>query len=383
MKRRRKLTWSVVILAGLAAALSFVSWQLHGHAIDARYAPNHGRPFDFREPPCEAGPQPETTADEVLVRYFGVGGLYIRWQGVALLTAPFFSNYGMLKVGLGDVEWDTEAIADGMAGLPADPIAAVLVGHTHYDHVGDLPPILREHASGAQLFAGRSGRNMLGSCEGIDARFVEIENVTERWVRLTDGDGRPLPVRIMPLESDHAPHLGRFRFATGQVLEPWDCFEGRKIRELVQGKTYAFLIDLLASDGETIAFRIHYQDAASGRPAGFPPREVLAERAVDLATLCMPSAHLAEGYPEGILEHTGARHALVTHYEDFFRHRDRPLRFVKLLTDGNADDFMSAVESEMTRTNHRAGPPNAPACGPSGPLWTMPLPGEWLAFPTG
>ena len=58
---------------------------------------------------------------------------------------------------------------------------------------------------------------------------------------------------------------------------------GRSAYGWKEGQTHAFLIDVLADDGATSSLRIHYQDAASNPELGWPPRELLAERRVDLA----------------------------------------------------------------------------------------------------
>ena len=136
---------------------------------------------------------------------------------------------------------------------------------------------------------------------------------------------------------------------------------------------------LLAEDGG-VRFRLFYQDSASHEPTGLPAREVLCERRVDLASLCMASHHLAKGFPGYLLEELRPRHVLATHYEDFFRRSDRPTRFVSVLSRSKAEDFLRALAT--------AGPPTSPRpaenrlCGPSTDAWTMALPGEWLRFST-
>jgi hypothetical protein len=183
----------------------------------------------------------------------------------------------------------------------------------------------------------------------------------------------------MAVESGHAPHTSLYHFASGKVTKPWDCLSGKRLQRLKEGKTFAFLIDLLSDDGETV-FRIHYQDAASEPPLGFPPPRVLEERDVDLAILCMPGYWMVNRYPEGILGRTGARHVLVIHYEDFFRSRDKPVRFVPRLTNNRANRFMERLRDEVSRSEHESLEPAPAPCGPGGPAWTLPLPGEWLRF---
>jgi len=65
------------------------------------------------------------------------------------------------------------------------------------------------------------------------------------------------------------------------------------------GMPFAFVIDLLDDDGERVAFRIHYQDAASDEQEGWPPQALVDARPVDLAVLCMPSSWKVKRYPKG------------------------------------------------------------------------------------
>jgi len=356
---------------------------LHGHIIKSRYAPNHGKDFDFAKPPYIPASRPRAAPDDVVIRYLGVGGLYIGWRGVSIMTAPFFSNHGLLRAGFGAAGWDEEAIGRGLAGLPVEEIGALLSAHSHYDHLGDLPPILLKHATGARLYVNRSGANILASFEGLWGRLTTLDEKTGEWIRLRDSGGRELPIRVMPLPSGHAGHLWKYHYGRGEVSEPWESWEGRKLRQMKEGRVFTLLIDLLSEYGARTEFRMHYQDAPSSAPAGFPPEELISERAVDLALLCMPTWWLVKGYPSGIIERTRARHVLAIHYEDFFRSTLMPTRFVGSFTDRRANRFMEMVAKAMSRASERPAGPSPLACGPCCDRWTMPLPGEWLRFRPG
>lgn len=368
-----------IVLA--AAALALSTWACHGHVIRHEYAPNHDAAFDFSAPPCAPAPRPDAAAGDLVVRYLGVSGLYLEWRGVSLLTAPFLSNHRLLKAGFGKIRWDIEAIEQGLAGLPLDEVRAVLAGHSHYDHLGDLPPILLDHATRAEVWVNRSGLNMLSAFPELAERTRSLDERLGEWIRLEDESGGTLPVRFMALESSHADHFGRMHYAPGHVDRPWTGWEGRRLRQMREGTILAFLIDFLSADGETVEFRLFYQDAASPSLLGFPPSGLLSDRAVDLAVTCMPSFWKAGDYPAEVLRRTNARHVLVTHYEDFFRPREKTLRFVALLSDRRANRFLERTKTEMSRPRHRAQGPDPCTCGPCGPGWSMPLPGEWLRFP--
>jgi hypothetical protein len=373
------LIFAFAILLLIAGAMVGY-WTRHGHVVSARYAPNHDTDFDFSRPPCEPGGRPDTTANHLLVRYLGSGGLYIEWQGAAILAAPFFSNYDVAHVMLGEVDWDEDAIRRGLEGLRMDRVAAVLVGHSHYDHLADLPPILLDHAPQARVYVNHSGANMLAAFEPLRERLFDLQRHEGEWLDLIDAAGRRVPIRVLPLHSGHIDQVRGYHYAGGDVDQEWESWEDKELRDMKEGDPFVFLIDLLADDGESIAYRIHYQDSVSEPPNGFVPSELIDAREVDLAVVCMPPFWLVERYPEGILENTRARHALVIHYEDFFRSLESRVRFVSMLTDRRANEFLQRIEQQMSRPPHSPAGPDPCTCGPCGEAWTMPLPGEWLRF---
>lgn len=353
-----------------------------GHVIRGQFAPNHTGPrYDFRRPGCQPGPRPEEPGgDDVLVRYLGASGLYLEWRGTSLLMGPFFSNRGFLTVHFGRLRTDAAAVQRGLHGMQLAEVRAILVGHAHYDHLGDVPDVARDYSPHARIYVNQSGFNALQGFPDLQGRIVSLEGPErEDWIRLTDGDGRRLPIRFRAVASEHAPQLWRFHWGAGEIPEAWEGDWGsRRTRALRGGKAFAFVIDLLEGDpAETVRFRIYYQDAAAPAGIGHPAFETPDAHPYDLAVLCMPSFRFVESHPESILGRLQPKHVLVTHYEDFFRRPDKPLRFVFPMPNRWANEFLTRVDS--TLSGPFAGPESF-VCGPSSRVSTMPLPGEWLQF---
>jgi len=372
--RRRRIFGGLGLLLGIVAVvLGILGYRdgRNGRRVLAERMINHENDFDFGAPPCDPAAKPDA---EIRIAYLGVGGLLIEWRGTALVATPYYTRQGLLAVWFGDVRVDRDAITRGVK--PFDPAGwnVLLSGHSHHDHLADVPELMTRHAPRAQLWTNRSGANMLSAFPALAQRVNVADDSLGTWIR-PQRDGETLPFRFMPLASDHAPHLYGLRFAHGAVDEPWRSWGGRKVRSMVDGLTLNFLIDLM--DGETIAFRIFYQGSVSPTGVGHPPPESIGQRPVDLAILCVPPYWQVEDYPEGILESTRAGYALTIHYEDFFRPANRPLRFVRSLTDARVDRMLERVENSM---RERIGIPATPICGPSGEHWSMPLPGEWIGF---
>ncbi|MGD2068737.1 MAG: hypothetical protein PVI57_08705, partial [Gemmatimonadota bacterium] len=218
--------------------------------------------------------------------YLGVGGWILRMGGDAVLTAPLFSNPGLLEAGFRPVEARPEAIDRRLPDV--SDVAAVLAGHGHYDHLMDVPWILAHRAPDALLYAnetswrqvepfgfrrrelgppGPDGELRPGRGDGrvvVLADSVAGDDATPgRWIRVSPG------VRIMPLVSAHAPHLAGMTLYAGRRTRAMDG-PPRSAEEWLDGRTYAFLIDFLGADG-SVAARIYYQDAVAAPPYGLVP----------------------------------------------------------------------------------------------------------------
>lgn len=353
-----------------------------GHMVSSELAPNHaGRDFNLRRPGClPAERLQEPGGDEALIRYLGAGGLYLEWRGASLLTGPFFSHRGHLRVQFGRLHTDAEAVRQGLDGMRLGDVRAILVGHSHYDHLADVPVVARDYSPHARIYVNASGTNALKTFPALEGRVVSLEGPEGKdWIRILDDDGRPLPIRFRAVESEHAPQLWRYRWGAGEIEEAWEGEWGsRRTRALHGGKTFAFVIDLLDTDpAETVLFRIYYQDSAAPEGVGHPSFETSDSHPYDLAVLCMASFRFVKNHPESILGRLQARHVLVTHYEDFFRRSGKPLRFVFPMPSRWANDFLTRVKSTLREPFE---PPEGFVCGPSSEASTLPLPGEWLHF---
>jgi L-ascorbate metabolism protein UlaG (beta-lactamase superfamily) len=362
----------------ILAALSGALLAGCGHVV--YHAPNYeGRPFDFKRPPaCQEATEEEDSPDVVSVRYLGAGGLAIGWQGETILTAPFFSNYRLPRVLFGRLAPNLEAIRKGMDGVPAAGAHAILACHSHYDHLGDLPVVARDYAPQARVYTNDAGVHLLAAA--LAGRTESLQGRLEQWIPAPDGG--PSPIRFLAVESEHAPHVFSYHWGGGPVEKPWtQPWEKLRVRRLKGGTALAFVIDLLSPDRQQVRYRIYYQDSSSPEGKGEIPDVVTADgRPVDLAILCMASYNWAAGAPGALLRQMKPRHVLVTHYEDFFRSRDKPLRFVPLLSNRLANNFLGTVEESLRRGGRLPRGPVGSVCGPSGPEWTMPLPGETLRF---
>ena len=373
--------------AGRRCALALVvllAWGC-GHAIGPGLEFEPGPRFDFRRPPECAGAaagDESVAPHEVVVRYLGAGGLFVGWRGHGLLTSPFFSNPGLLRVGLRRMRSDEDAVDGGLRGVPVGSVGAILAGHSHYDHLGDLPAVARL-ASGAALYVNRSGANALaGHDPALAPRLRPLDGFAGEWIQLRDARGAALPFRVMPVRSSHAPHVFSLTLWGGETLPGEKGWDRRRYGALKAGQPFAFVLDLLEDGAQDarVRFRIYVQDAASQAPLGVPPERAAGDPPYDLAVLCMASTQWVNGHPEELLGAIAPRHVLVTHYENFMRPWGPRRGFVPLLTRAVANGFLRRAAVALEAGGVPPAPPSSRPCGPSSPRWTMPLTGEWLVF---
>src|SRR5262249_11823196 len=73
-------------------------------------------------------------------------------------------------------------------------------------------------------------------------------------------------------------------------------------------------------------YRIYYQDAPTSVPIGLPPADVLADKRIDVALLCVGNYDRVVDAPAATLTALGPRFALGGHWEDFFRAASDPVQ---------------------------------------------------------
>jgi hypothetical protein len=169
----------------------------------------------------------------------------------------------------------------------------------------------------------------------------------------------------MALKSEHAPIIAGISFFEGHYDAPLAAIPTRASGWL-EGQTLAYLIDFLGVDGKTVEFRIHYQDAASNKPLGFPPPLAALDdkRPVDLALVCMPGFNEVKNYPDDLLARLTPRHIVLIHWENFFETLPDDWHQLHTVPHEPADKFLAHLKTIV----------------PSDVDVTLPAPGAWMRF---
>jgi hypothetical protein len=282
------------------------------------------------------------------VLYLGSGGVLLMRNGMGVLVDPFFSHQSFGRIGrsifLGKSGWrtlrpDKKMIDKGFAEITAamaDSVSlkALLVAHSHYDHLMDVPEIASRIGSNIPVFLNQTGFNI---CHQVldSSRVSILENrMTTREVArdpfvLSHGDS--LFIHVRPILADHNPHFRHVKFFSGYRDRPVDDLEYplQKTRGnlWLEGSTFSFLIDFVKADG-TIDYRVFIQSSSCNPPAGIPPA-LLLSRSVDLAILGVVSYHFSPEYPCPQLDELAPDEIIWIHWEDFFRKYTRKPKTVR------------------------------------------------------
>lgn len=331
--------------------------------------------------PHAVGCEPADCGDPerlISITYLGVGGLLIEHHGHVLMTAPFFSNPSFAEVrprltrllrSTPRISADTQAI-EKLLPRTADRATAILVGHGHYDHLMDIPYIATKRAITSRIYGGPSVRHMLmgdsalrsNGGQRVVAISVAAAGTTGRrgvWYYSEDS-----AYRFMALIADHAPTYREWKrsytFTSGSLDFDLDSLP-HTAGEWKLGEPYAYLIDVLSDGTREPVFRIYFQDAPSEPPLGFPPGDLLAERAVDVAVLCAATSSNVSNTPDSLLAVLKPSQVIVAHWEDFFRSQTLPIQL------GRATD-LGAFQGSLRKSLPRSAG------------WVMPLPQTTFRF---
>jgi L-ascorbate metabolism protein UlaG (beta-lactamase superfamily) len=380
----------VFVAAGCSSGPAQPPGTPDGTMADAPVAP----PIDA--PPGVIGP--------LEVHFIGVQGWVLRHRGETVLTAPMYTRGSVLDVSIGNpVPVDTAAIDAGLAAIELGDVKAIVSGHAHYDHLMDVPHIMMNQAPDATLFANLSARHLLAAvapdrapgCSGPDptqtidrarvialddpiASAVDYRNCPElrppgaplegSWVRAPGSN-----IRIYPICSVHPDQFLFIHFGEGNIEED-QCELPPRPNDWLEGHTLAYVIDFL-DDNDQPAFRVFYQDSPTDLPIGHPPADVIADKAVDLALLCVGSTNQVMDHPETIVAALQPRFALSGHWEDFFQPLGgppQPILFLDVAAyDARADGAMPGT----------ADPPMTVDGVPTAARHVRPVPGTRFVVP--
>ena len=281
-----------------------------------------------------------TCRDSIDIVAMGVSGyLIIPWRDTTqlVMTPPSWTNPTLWWMALGD--WwlgsspDRALVTRRLRDIPAagpDRLAhvrAILVGHGHYDHLMDLPP-LAPLLHNATVYGSETVARLLGpttlhtmavdSLIGTDARHPGRSFLV--------GDA----IRVRAIEWEHAPNIGNLTIADGDQHAPRRRLP-RSVHGWKKGRVLAYAIDM-GMRTDSVDVRLFMHDAAASpdvvrRAAAV--LETMPRARHTIAIIAAANFDQAHAYPDILLAHLAPEHVILGHWEDFFRSPEQSPRIVR------------------------------------------------------
>jgi L-ascorbate metabolism protein UlaG (beta-lactamase superfamily) len=229
--------------------------------------------------------------DGLRVTYLGVNGYCLETGGHALLVDPYFSRVEFWPVAFNQpIAPKPAQIDQGFVHLPP-AIDAVLVTHAHFDHLLDVPEILKR--TGARLLSGPTAVNLVQSLGVPPQRCESASPGVKRQIG-------PWTIHVLAAQHDRlfgaTPFPGRIPAKINAPSRPSDWKVGEPLAFIIEAGQKRIYLD-------------------SGGLPGSPT--VIAFAPVDLAILGVALPDSRERYAE-IVRQLQPRYILPSHQDDFF-----------------------------------------------------------------
>ena len=256
--------------------------------------------------------------EPIRVTWLGTAGFAIEHARTTILIDPYVTRASLARCAFSRVGSDAAAVA-----RHAPRADAIVAGHTHFDHVLDVPAIAR--ATRAKVFGSRSCA-ALCRAEGVpEAQVVDVESAREP-VRAAVG---PFELRFLPSEHSRLL-LGRVPFP-GDISD-CDQFPMRITRYRCGA---VFGVELRAR-----GTRIYHLGSANLVDAHRAPD-------VDLLLMCVAGWTTTERYVERALRAFSPRAILLSHWDDFFSPMERGARMLPAMRMPRLVDALRALEPSV------------------------------------
>ena len=244
-----------------------------------------------------------TSGSPLSVTFLGVSTLLIDDGATSVLTDGFFSRPGLAKVAVGRLSPHRARIRHALERAGADRVEAVLPVHTHFDHAMDSAVVAQ--LTGAQLVGGQSTAN-IGHGHGLPEDQITVA---------TSGVAMDLGLwRITEIESHHCPP-DRF---PGEIEQPLQT--PARASDYKCGEAWSILVEHLPSNRTLLV------QGSAGFVTGSLRGHSADVAYLGVGQLGIQSQEYIETYWAETVRTVGARTVVLTHWDDFFRSLDHPLR---------------------------------------------------------
>ncbi len=245
--------------------------------------------------------------------WFGTAGFRLAYQDTVVWIDPYVTRLSLGEL----VRHKVVPPSDDAVARWIDRADAVLVGHTHFDHALDVPAIARRF--GCRVYGSMSLAHLM-TLYGMPQRAVVVDPHRDYEVG---------PFRFHFVPSIHSklqlglgvPYSGELTCESVDALTPqaYRC-----------GQVWGVFI-------EVAGFRIYHQGSADLL------EDEIRDRGVDLFLCGASGRRFTPHYVERVVRALDPKLIIPTHYDDFFRPLDAPVKFsFNVNLTGFADEVHAA-----------------------------------------
>lgn len=223
------------------------------------------------------------------VTWTGAAGLKLRDRDRTILIDPYFTRVSILKTLFGPIAPDRGAIDAGLSAI--EKIAAIIVSHTHSDHVLDVP-VIAPRCEGK--IVGSQSLETLMTLSGLPGRATVCAG--GETVDLAHGSS----VTMIP--SAHGlVAMGKVPFG-GEI----------RATNILPMKAGGYRVGAVFAPKVKIGDRTFLHIGS----ANFIASELQGHRC-DVLFLCVAGWKKVKGYPEQVIDLTCPQTVVLIHYDDF------------------------------------------------------------------
>jgi L-ascorbate metabolism protein UlaG (beta-lactamase superfamily) len=259
--------------------------------------------------------------DGLDVRWLGVSGYCLTYEGLSIFIDPYVSRVPLRSLLLRRQALPDPAMLDSYARAPGE-VAAVLVGHTHFDHAVDAPALAARHRAPAY---GSSSLARLMGLHGLGELAVEVEPHRRYEIG-------PFLVSFVP--SRHSKLLfGRKVPMDGPLT--CEALDGLVPTAYRCGPVFGIRIEVAGTS-------LYHQGSAD------LDDEELGHAPVDVFLAGVAGRQVTPRFWQRILPRLEPRVVVPTHYDDFFKPLGGPERFVRRIDLAGLDEEIAATSRDTT-----------------------------------
>ena len=265
--------------------------------------------------------------DSLHVKFLGTASFLISYKGDAVLTDPFISNPPGGQLFFGKIKSNPEIVDKYLPQEDIDKIDMVTIGHSHYDHLLDLPYIYPKLHPKAKLLGSQTAAYLMAPFAPGE-RMIILNELKGDHLNLTDWIyNEERTIRIMPFACAHPYHIGKIIFFNGSLKKEMKKIPKNPGKWKV-GETYSYIIDFLDPGKDRIQYRVFFKGSEVAPPMCIYPEEINTEKNPDITIIPAATVGFGENLTRYAIDHSNPSIVFLDHWENFLIKKEKPVRTV-------------------------------------------------------